>query len=390
MKIAFALSAALSLMLVSSPAAPGEEQAAERRGRGRELGITIGTLPTGRWNAITDVAGVKVGHVTLNQGQGKLVPGQGPVRTGVTAVLPRADVWREKVPAGSFVLNGNGEMTGLEWIEESGYLETPIALTNTLNVGRVYDGLISYMLKRYPEIGVTDVTINPVVAECDDSELNDIQGRHVSDAATVRALENARSGPVEEGAVGAGTGMIAFGFKAGIGTSSRVIPPGDGGYTVGVLVNANMESREHLTIKGAPVGRELPGPAQRSGDGSIIIIVATDAPLSARQLKRLARRAPLGLARTGALSRHSSGDLILAFSTGNTIPHQPKDRASALIELADTRLNPLFQAVEEATEEAVLNALTAAPTVVGRDGRVAEGLPLEKVKEILRKYNQLR
>jgi D-aminopeptidase len=397
MKTACESLAILCVTIVFALAAFGAEPAAEPRARLRELGITIGTLPTGRWNAITDVAGVRVGHITLIQGQGKLVPGQGPVRTGVTVVLPRQDVWQNKVPAASFVLNGNGEMTGLEWIEESGYLETPIALTNTLNVGRVYDGVITYMLKRYPEIGVTDVTINPVVAECDDSDLNDIRGRHVTDAATVEALENAASGPVREGAVGAGTGMIAFGFKGGIGTSSRVIPRSDGAYTVGVLVNANMESREQLTIKGVPIGRELAPPLTRlaggtlrASDGSIIIIAATDAPLSARQLKRLARRVPLGLARTGALSRHSSGDIILCFSTGNTIPHQPKGQTSSLLELADTRLNVLFQAVEEATEEAVLNALTTAPAIVGRDGNVAEGLPLEKTKEILRRYNQLR
>jgi D-aminopeptidase len=397
MKTACESPAILCVTIVLALAAFAAEPAAQPRARLRELGITIGTLPTGRWNAITDVAGVRVSHVTLIQGEGKLVPGQGPIRTGVTVVLPRQDVWQNKVPAASFVLNGNGEMTGLEWIEESGYLETPIALTNTLNVGRVYDGVITYMLKRYPEIGVTDVTINPVVAECDDSDLNDIRGRHVTDAATVEALENAASGPVREGAVGAGTGMIAFGFKGGIGTSSRVISKSDGAYTVGVLVNANMESREQLTIKGVPIGRELAPPltglaggTPRASDGSIIIIAATDAPLSARQLKRLARRVPLGLARTGALSRHSSGDIILCFSTGNTIPHQPKGQTSSLLELADTRLNVLFQAVEEATEEAVLNALTTAPTMVGRDGNVAEGLPLEKTKEILRRYNQLR
>src|SRR5437899_11954010 len=243
--------------------APGPVSGADRAGGGgaeeprlrvRELGIVIGRYQPGPLNAITDVAGVKGGHLTLSRGPGALEPGEGPVRTGVTVVIPREDVWRKKVPAGAFVLNGTGEMTGLAWVEESGFLEYPIALTNTLNLPRVANGVMSWMISRYPGIGIRDDTLTPVIAECDDSRLNDIQGRHVSEADVIKALDGASDGPVAEGTVGAGTGMVAFGFKGGIGTASRIVSAA-GGFTVGVLVNANFGRREELVMGHMPVGK---------------------------------------------------------------------------------------------------------------------------------------
>jgi len=360
--------------------------AEDGRQRARELGIVAGRYQPGPLNAITDVAGVKVGHVTLVRGEGPLTPGKGPVRTGVTVVIPRDDVWHKKVPAAAFVLNGTGEMTGLAWVAESGFLEYPVALTNTLNVPRVANGVMNWMIKRYPAIGVTDDTLTPVVAECDDSRLNDSQGRHVSEADVERALDEALNGPVTEGSVGAGTGMVSYGFKGGIGTASRRLPREDGGYTVGVLVNANHGRREELVMGGVPVGVLYGKDAQASrtgGEGSIIVVVATDAPLDARQLSRLAKRAVMGLARTGSTVRHGSGDFMLAFSTANTIPHDPQDRTFTMTHLADAHVNPLFTATVEATEEAVLNALTMATTVTGRDGRRVEAISLSRLRTLM-------
>jgi D-aminopeptidase len=361
----------------------------ESRVRARSLGIPLGVHPTGKLNAITDVPGVRVGHTTLIKGDGKLVPGQGPVRTGVTVVIPRDDVWYQKVPAGAFILNGTGEMTGLAWVEESGFLEYPIALTNTLNLPRVANGVMSWMIARYPDIGIRDDTLTPVIAECDDSRLNDVQGRHVSEADVMAALDSAGGGPVAEGSVGAGTGMVSYGFKGGIGTSSRVVASA-GGYTVGVLVNTNSGRREELMMGGVPIGRLYGNDkaAAVGADGSIIVIIATDAPLDARQLKRLAKRAALGLARTGSTARHGSGDFVLAFSTGNVIPHYPKERTFPFTAFADTHLNPLFTATVEATQEAILNALTMATTVVGRDGHKAEAIDLKRLREILKSYGR--
>lgn len=374
------------------------------RVRARALGLRLGQLEPGPLNAITDVPGVKVGQVTVMRGDGPLQPGQGPARTGVTVVVPREDVWHKKVPAGAFVLNGTGEMTGLAWVAESGFLEYPIALTNTLNVPRVADGVISWMLRRYPEIGITDDTLTPVVAECDDGRLNDIQGRHVSEADVMQALDDATSGPVAEGTVGAGTGMISYGFKGGIGTASRRLPAATGGFTVGVLVNANHGRRPELVMGGVPVGQRydaaptqssgLPDPnperlhAAREGssgnaEGSIIVIIATDAPLDSRQLTRLGKRAALGLARTGSTARHGSGDFMLAFSTGNVIPHYPTEPIFSLAHLADTHLNAVITATVEATEEAVLNALTGATTVIGRDGFRAEAISIPRLRALL-------
>lgn len=362
----------------------------QERHRLRELGIVVGQYAPGPLNAITDIAGVKVGHTTLISGEGSLVPGQGPIRTGVTVVIPRDDVWHKKVPAGSFILNGTGEMTGLAWITESGFLEYPVALTNTLNVPRVANGVMSWMIKQYPAIGIEDDTLTPVVAECDDGRLNDIQGRHVSEQDVMSALDSATSGPVEEGTVGAGTGMVSYGFKGGIGTSSRKLSEKEGDYTVGVLVNANHGRRPELVISGIPVGKLYDSPQQVSeafvggqSEGSIIVVIATDAPLDGRQLARLAKRAALGLARTGSTVRHGSGDFILAFSTANVIPHYPKDPTYNLTHLADTHLNPLFTATVEATEEAILNALTMATTVIGRDDHRVEAIDLARLKTFL-------
>jgi D-aminopeptidase len=376
--------------LLASPPPIDAEDWQEPRARARDLGILVGTHATGPLNAITDVAGVKVGHATLIAGEGALKPGIGPIRTGVTVVIPRDDVWHRKVPAGSFVLNGTGEMTGLAWVSEAGFLEYPIALTNTLNVPRVSNGIMTWMIRQHPEIGITDDTLTPVVAECDDGRLNDIQGRHVSEADVIKALDDATGGPVHEGTVGAGTGMVSYGFKGGIGTASRELPDETGGYTVGVLVNANHGRKPDLVVSGVPVGRlydasRAEGPAAQPGqsEGSIIIVVATDAPLDGRQLTRLAKRAALGLARTGSTARHGSGDFIIAFSTANVIPHYPKERTYTLTHLADTHLNPLITVTVEATEEAVLNALTMATTVTGRDDHRAEAISLTRLRTIL-------
>lgn len=367
----------------------------DTRQRARDLGITVGQYVTGPLNTITDVAGVKVGHTTLISGEGALKPGVGPVRTGVTVIVPRDDVWHKKVSAGAFVLNGTGEMTGLSWVAESGFLEYPIALTNTLNVPRVANGVMSWMIRQYPAIGIDDDTLTPVVAECDDGRLNDIQGRHVSEQDVMRALDRASSGPVAEGTVGAGTGMVSYGFKGGIGTSSRKLPEREGGYTVGVLVNANHGRRPELVISGAPIGKLYDPPTQMSealvpgqSEGSIIIVVATDAPLDSRQLTRLAKRAALGLARTGSTARHGSGDFILAFSTANVIPHYPQEATYTLTHLADTHLNPLITATVEATEEAILNALTMATTVVGRDGHRIDAIDLARLRTLLVQSNR--
>ena len=338
----------------------------------------------------SDVPGVKVGHQTLISGDGVLKPGQGPVRTGVTVIIPRDDVWHKKVAAGSFVLNGTGEMTGLAWLAESGFLEYPIALTNTLNVPRVANGVMSWMIKQYPAIGIEDDTLTPVVAECDDGRLNDIQGRHVSEQDVMAALDGAAGGPVKEGTVGAGTGMVSYGFKGGIGTASRRLLEKEGGFTVGVLVNANHGRKPELVVGGVPVGKLYEAPTAAAevlspgqSEGSIIIVIATDAPLDGRQLTRLAKRASLGLARTGSTARHGSGDFMLAFSTANVIPHYPQASTYTLTHLADTHLNSLITATVEATEEAILNALTMATTVVGRDGHRVEAIDLDRIKALV-------
>ncbi len=356
-----------------------------QRPRARELGIRIGTLEPGPHNAITDVTGVRVGHVTLITGEGDLEVGKGPVRTGVTAVVPHADdVYLNQVFASAVALNGNGEMTGMEWINERGLLEVPVVVTNTLSVGEGYSGVVAYMLQQNP--GRVPL---PVVAECYDGGLNDIAGRHVKEEHVIRAIESAAGGQVSEGSVGAGTGMRAYGFKAGIGTASRVLDSAQGAYTLGVLVVANCGRRPNLVIDGVPVGRHLPvAPRKPTRDGSIVIIIATDAPLIPVQLRRLCKRSALGVSRTGTFSRTSSGDLALAFSTSRRIP-----RDAAMVDtvhtLRDRRLNPLLQATVEATEEAIVNALCAAETMTGRDNRTMPGIPVDRLVKIMKQHNRI-
>ena len=360
------------------------------RCRLRDLGIITGVLPCGPTNSITD-AGVRVGHTTLINGEGALVPGVGPVRTGVTVVFPHVgDTWTERASAGCFVLNGNGSVTGLDWVRESGLIEGPIALTNTHSVGDVYSALIHWMVRDHRQIGVTEDTYLPVVGECDDGPLNDIQGFHVQREHVFAALDGATGGAVAEGAVGAGTGMTCYEFKGGIGSSSRVVRIGDQPYTVGVLVNCNHGSRDQLIISGVPVGRILAEDlATMHREGSIVIVVVTNAPLAGRQLNRIAKRAAMGLALTGATANNTSGDFVIAVSNGRLVT---RDRSTVLLslpELSDRYITPLFRATVEATEEAILNALCMAETTVGRDHHVAPALPLERVCEILRQHKAL-
>ncbi len=365
----------------------------EERRRLRDIGLSIGELPPGPKNALTDLLGVKVGHATVSFGSGQLCPGQGPARTGVTAIIPQdLDCFQHKLEAAAYVINGFGKSIGLPQLQELGQLESPILLTNTLNVPRVADALLDYMLAANPDIGVNTGTINLVVGECNDGRLNDIQGRHVHAEHVMAAIEAASSGPVTEGAVGGGTGMIAFGFKGGIGTSSRVLPAEQGGFTVGVLVMSNFGARRQLTIAGVPVGQELIDyQEEREEDGSIMVIVGTDAPLKSRQLLRLAKRVPFGLARTGSIASNGSGDFAIAFSTSLPQPHATAAgmrQAGPLVEDGEM-FSLLFQATVEAVEEAVLNSLFAAETTCGRDGHVAPALPIGRTIELLERYGRL-
>lgn len=364
------------------------------RCRARDVGILVGSMDTGRWNAITDVDGVLVGHCTLISDRGVLRPGQGPVRSGVTAVLPHGgNLFRDKVAASAHVINGFGKCIGLAQMLELGTLETPILLTNTLSVGMAADACVSWCIERNPDIGITTSTVNPVVGECNDGYLNDIQGRHVHAEHVFDALNTAATGRVQEGAVGAGTGMSAFGLKGGVGTASRRLPEPLGSFTLGVLLVANFGRRADLLILGVPVGQELALTTSGSAgdDGSVMVVVATDAPLAPHQLVRLARRGVHGLSRTGAISHHGSGDFVLAFSTTNRIAHEPAGltRQVELVEDSGQVLDGLFQAVVEATEESVYNALLQAERMDGRDGHVSEGLPIEALLAILRRYGRL-
>jgi D-aminopeptidase len=365
--------------------------------RARDLGIVIGDLPPGPLNAITDVVGVRVGHTTLISGDGPLVVGTGPIRTGVTVILPHeGDPGREPVFAGSHTLNGNGEMTGLEWVRESGMLTTPIGLTNTHSVGVVRDALVAASVAGRRGIGLWSL---PVVAETWDGYLNDVDGQHVRPEHVFEALRAAAGGAVAEGNVGAGTGIKAFGFKAGIGTASRRVAEEHGGYTVGVLVQANHGRRRRLRVDGVPVGREIPqsevpGPdVPAPAAGSIIAVVATDAPLLPQQCRRLAQRSSLGVARGGGGGEHDSGDIFLAFATGNRTLH-PEDRDGSprtfpLTMLNDDYLDDLYWATIEATEEAVLNSMVAAETMVGRDGVTFHALPHNRLVEVMRRYGRI-
>ena len=361
-----------------------------RKSRARDLGVPFDGEP-GPLNAITDVEGVTVGHSTIISGKGKLVVGKGPVRTGVTAVLPRGKNY-DPVFAGWSCLNGNGEMTGTTWVDESGFLDGPVMVTNTHSVGVVHDAVIEWMNQRKakdPSIGEVHWSL-PVVAETYDGRLNDINGFHVKRRHAFEALESAASGPVEEGNVGGGTGMICHQFKGGIGTSSRRLSREEGGYTVGVLVQANYGLRPLLTIAGVPVGREIPDllPKINGEGGSIIVVVATDAPLLPHQLKRLARRAPLGIARVGGVGGDSSGDIFIAFSTANPGAHC-KGNVSEVRMLSNDLNTGLFLATVQATEEAIVNALVAAETMTGINGNTVYALPHDRLRDALRKYNRL-
>jgi len=355
----------------------------EKRIRARELGIEVGVLKTGSYNAITDVEGVLVGHKTLIKGEN--------IRTGVTIIMPHnGNIFREKVPAGVFVGNAFGKAVGFTQIEELGNIETPIALTNTLNTFIVADALIEYTINLEGNENVRSV--NPVVGETNDGGLNDIRSRPVSKEDVFDAIKNAHSGKVEEGSVGAGTGTRCLGFKGGIGTSSRVLEKKDGGFTVGVLVQTNFGG--NLTINGAPVGRELRkyyNIERKRGDaeGSCMIVVATDAPLSPRNLKRLAKRAFLAFGKVGSYSGNGSGDYVIAFSTYENNRIIGTDKLRKIDVLPNGMMNPLFMAVVEATEEAIYNSLFMATTVKGINNRISEAIPIEKTIEILKKYNSL-
>lgn len=366
---------------------------AQYKPRARDLGIRFEGSPA-PLNAITDVSGVEVGFVTLILGDSSQKPGKGPVRTGVTAIFPRGKASKDPVFAGWFPLNGNGEMTGTTWIDESGFLEGPVMITNTHSVGIVRDAVVAWQVKNGKLF--QDFSY-PLVAETYDGYLNDINGFHVKAEHTVEALESAKSGPVSEGNVGGGTGMICFEFKGGTGTASRKLPASAGGYTVGVLVQANFGRRFQLQIAGVPVGKEITenAPFTKGADlyedrGSIIIVIATDAPLLPHQLKRIAKRAALGLARTGSAAGNESGDIFLAFSTANPEAAKPAAGNAQLQMLPNRRINELFYATMLATEEAIVNALVAAETMTGKEGRTVHALPHDRLKEVMRKYNRLR
>ena len=363
----------LSLVLLS---------AGERR-RARDLGIEIGIFPTGEYNSITDVTGVKVGHTTVIQGDS--------VRTGVTVILPHGgDLFKEKVPAAVYVTNGFGKLVGTTQIEELGAIETPIALTNTLNTFLVANALIDYMIS----VSGSLRSVNPVVGETNDSGLNDIQGRHVNSEHLFEAIKNATGGPVKEGSIGAGTGTRALGFKGGIGTASRVLPNSLGGYRIGILVQSNFGGL--LTIDGVPVGKEMgKNPFKKElsieDEGSCMIVVATDAPLSPRNLKRMAKRTAHAFGRVGAYSSNGSGDYAIAFSTAQDVRRIARDRDQIEFELREVynrHMSPLFQAVVEATEEAIVNSLFKATTVKSRYGR-SEEIPIEETIQILKKYGRI-
>jgi len=394
-----ALVAALTVALGAAAIGGGVDVSvsAQSKPRARDLGVPFDGTP-GALNAITDVAGVEVGVTTLVSGEGALKVGTGPVRTGVTAILPRGKASKDQVFAGWFSLNGNGEMTGTTWIEEAGFLEGPILITNTHSVGVVRDASIKWSVDH----GIASQAWSlPVVAETWDGYLNDINGFHVKPEHVFAALDGARGGRVPEGNVGGGTGMRCYGFKCGTGTASRKTDPRFGGYTVGVLVQANHGTRDLLRVAGVPVGQEIPEPpATRAANdayradalgevGSIIIVVATDAPLLPHQLKRIARRASLGLARTGSVSSNGSGDIFIAFSTANANAASAADTAQVAM-LSNARIGAVFEATVQATEEAIVNALVAAETMTGVDGHRIEAISHDALRTALRKYNRLR
>ena len=390
--------------------APPKVEARAKIVRARDLGIPFDGTP-GKFNTITDVPGVEIGFTTLISGEGKLEVGKGPVRTGVTAILPRGrDAMNDPVFAGYFSLNGNGEMTGTAWVEESGFLEGPIVLTNTHSVGVVRDAVIAWRLAHGGPDAEGFAWSLPVVAETWDGWLNDVDGFHVKPEDVAHAIESAHSGVIEEGSVGGGTGMICYEFKGGTGTASRIIPVaavtgrgasvagiGDPGssasphpFAVGVLVQANCGRRPQLTIRGLEIGKKIPGSVYKQEAGSIIIVVATDAPLLPHQLKRLARRASLGLARTGSVSGNGSGDLFVAFSTANPHAADAKPPIRSIEIMSNDLMDPLFTATVEATEEAIINALVDNHEMIGRDNHKVEALPHDRLRALFQKHNQSR
>ncbi|HLW87125.1 MAG TPA: P1 family peptidase [Terriglobales bacterium] len=360
---------------------------AQTKPRARDLGVPFDGTP-GPLNAITDVKGVEVGHTTLISGEGALTVGVGPVRTGVTAIFPRGKDSNDSVFAGWFALNGNGEMTGTTWVEESGFLEGPVMITNTHSVGVVRDAVVAWSVKHMQPDADGFWWSLPVVAETWDGYLNDVNGFHVRPEHAFHALDTAHSGVVEEGNVGGGTGMICYEFKGGIGTASRVLDAKYGGYTVGVLAQCNYGRRSQLRVAGVPVGREIPGHVYDDDVGSIIVVVATDAPLLSTQLKRLARRVSLGLARDGGYSGNESGDIFIAFSTAN--PRTLGSKGTRQITMLENqRLDPIFLATVQATEEAVVNSMVAAETMTGINHHTVRALPHDRLREVLKKYNRL-
>jgi L-aminopeptidase/D-esterase-like protein len=365
---------------------------AQSKPRARELGIPFDGTP-GKYNAITDVAGVEVGYKTIIEGSGKLISGKGPIRTGVTAIFPKGKNLLDRVFAAWYTLNGNGEMTGTTWVKESGGLGSPILITNTLSVGTVRDAVIEWYVKKMPQHDYSGDLSLPVVAETWDGFLNDISGFHVKKEHVFEALESAKGGFIKEGNVGGGTGMVAHQFKGGTGTSSRKLDTAQGGYTIGILVQANYGRRELLSIAGVPVGKEIPDLMPESKEdkdqGSIIVVLATDAPLLPHQLERLAKRIALGIGVMGGRGGNSSGDIFIAFSTAN--PEASKDEGVAHLEmLPNERISPLFEAAASATEEAIVNALVAADTMEGINGHKVYAIPHDRLISILKKYNRLK
>ena len=360
-----------------------------RRFRARELGISIGTLAPGSLNAITDVPGVLVGHSTVSWGGPELPSGSGPARTGVTAIFPHGDdVWNKRVVAGAFAANGVGEVVGISAIHEWGLIETPIMLTNSQSVGQVYDATVRWLMARDPACGQEDAVM-PVVGECDDGSLNDLRGMHVKEEHVREALESAGAGPVPEGCVGSGTGMTCYDFKGGIGTSSRVVPAYDTPYTVGVLAMTNFGNRHRLAVDGVPVGREIADlmPVEPSREGSCIVVLATDAPLSARQCERLAKRCSLGLAVTGSYAGDSSGEFMIAFTTAHQVP-RATSAPLAITTIGNDQMFGLFEAAVDATAEAVINSLCMAETAMGRAGGKTYALPLDRLVEVMVKFGR--
>jgi D-aminopeptidase len=367
---------------------PEKKVPESKRKRARELGIQIGRFQPGRRNAITDVKGVRVGHCTLIEGEGELKPGTGPVRTGVTAILPTSgNTFQDRVVGSGFILNGAGEVSGLTQVMEWGLIETPIILTNTHAVGTCSEAVVRYMVEQNPGIGDHHDVVIPLVGECDDSWLNDVAGHHVRAEHVRAALADASDGPVAEGSVGGGTGMMTCDFKAGIGTASRKLPAELGGFTVGVLVMSNFGSMVDLQIEGVPLGRildaEFAEARRERNDGSIIAVVATNAPLLPHGVGRLCKRVALGIGRAGSYAAHGSGEIVVGFSTANKIPRQAPRMVYRMNILLDQHMNPLYKAAAEATEEAILNALCMADTMTGHSGHVAPALPLARIRTLL-------